>query len=1102
MGRRFHAAVAFLAALSVCVTEARAQGTSAMVKGRVMDEGGTGLPGVVINIESPGVGGGNKTSVSDVEGNYRIPLLPPGNDYIIRIDYPGFAPVEVGPIDLDSGKTTVVDVTLSSDSETTEIIKVESHGNVVDTESARTTTSFNSEFIEGLPIIGHNYQDILTLAPGVTDTDGDGNPNVHGARETGLQYRLDGGNITDPFSGTFGQNLNADIIEEIELITAGASAEYGRADGGFANIITKSGGNDFEGRFSIFWQGRFLDGDGADNNDVNTFDGTFPPFRDVRASLSLGGAIVKDKLWYFVSVETLDTELPVDQVGANILVTSRGNYSFGKITWQADSFNKLALQLTGDPRDFLGVGLRLGVSPDSDYEFSQGGLTPQLRWTSTISPRLLLEANVTHLDSGIALTPVSRFFEPTETTLIMDQSRTLGTVQAVYPCSTINCDPAFGEKRTYQVDIFTGRINGPYFFKNDDTRIRNAIRADVSYNIEDAWGQHNVKSGLEFADEKYRDEPIINPVLIDQTRPLLGGDLSQGPVSSIGRVQGFQFLQISRPLQTPQNASSFNSAFFLQDAWKPRPNLTVNVGVRLDQEDIDTSGFDYFDPRVERKKSISLWKAYCAEAHRQGVSLSQPASNCLPVPGQTIWDPAQYNGLPPKATNIASYLDEDNDGVNDVPARIAALNLEDNPNLPPNVIRPDTEDRNAFFQHFTSFNGRETTNFSIENTNVSPRFSLSWDPWADGKTRLFGNWGRYYDRLFLSVVSGEIGPDSLNFTFRPDTVTAQIRPGSVSIAASTISVNQVDRELETPYTDELTLGIERELAAEWSIGLTYIRREASQLIQDIDINHVTCPQARQIGTNPYVLCGDGNRLETDKFGTTSFPEPTGNVTGGFDFKPAEAKGNDAPDLYTVSQGFNQVLRIGNYNSSEYEAYEVVVRRRLHRNWQMLASYTWSEAFGQAETFSSLLGNDPETTDDEEGFLDYDQRHVIKFQAVTRLPHEISLGTAIQWASGTPYSVVRTIVDQDSTGNQIFRTLFPSQQRNDQRNEGIWTIDGRLEKNFVIGKVGAAGYLICENILNSDDLVINQLNLEAFDGVGIDPERRFGRRFEIGATFNF
>jgi len=122
--------------------------------------------------------------------------------------------------------------------------------------------------------------------------------------------------------------------------------------------------------------------------------------------------------------------------------------------------------------------------------------------------------------------------------------------------------------------------------------------------------------------------------------------------------------------------------------------------------------------------------------------------------------------------------------------------------------------------------------------------------------------------------------------------------------------------------------------------------------------------------------------------------------------------------------------------------------------------------------------------------------------VTRLPHEVSLGTVVQWAAGTPFSITRTVVDLDSTGNTIFRGLFPTGQRNDMRNEGAWRVDSHVEKAFTVGKVQASAFLNIQNMLNSDDLIIVQNDLTAIDGVGMQANRNFGRRFELGATFNF
>ncbi|MGH9870684.1 MAG: TonB-dependent receptor [Candidatus Polarisedimenticolia bacterium] len=1083
--------VILLVLLAAGITPAPAQGTSSVLKGRLVDTAGEGLPSVPIHLTSKSQPSGNKSVVTDIEGNFRVPVLPPANDYFIKVDYPGFATIEVGPIDLDPGKTTIQDVTLRSDTELSETISVVGHGSIVDLEENRISTVFNSEFIEGLPIIGHNFQDMLVLAPGVTDTDGDGNPNVHGARDTGMQIRLDGANITDPVSGTFGQNLNQDIIEELEVITAGASAEWGRADGGFANIITKSGGNDFDGRFSIFWQGKFLDGNGANNNDVNDFEDDLPNYQDIRPSVTLGGALVRDKLWYFGSLQILDTERPVNQVGANILVTSRGHSGFAKLTWQVDPFNKMAFQISTDPRVFEGLGLALGVSPDSDFLFTQGGITPQLKWTATLSPQLLLESAVTHFESGIAVESVSPFFTPTfvQTTVVGN------TVQALYPCEAINCNPARGEKRTFQQDLITGGVTGPFNVKTDDSRTRNSIKTDLSYTIEDAWGQHSLKSGLEFADEKFSDSVITNPLLVDVTRPVQSereGDGSTLP----DQISGLQQLQTFDPLETPQHASSFNSSFYLQDSWKPRPNLTINVGMRFDREDVDTSGFNYFDPRAERRASVGLWASICAEARAQHV---------VPALGNPNCESAEvYNGKPPDIgdDDLATFRDSNGDGINDVDPAIVSLDLDGN-----GTISTTMDEGLEFFREFTRFDERQTENFSIVNNNLAPRVSVSWDPWADGKTKFFGTAGRFYDRLFLATITGEIGPDNINFLYQPN-VNRVILPDSASRAASTVSITQIDRDLRTPYTDEFTLGFERELAPEWSLSFTYINRKAQDLLQDMDVNHVTCPQFGQLGVDPRLVCGDGGVLETDRFGDAGggFSGAAAGITGGnFGFNAAGggvlAK-NGAPDLYTVNNSFNQILRISNFNSSTFESYELQVVKRLHRNWQMQASYVWSKAFGQAEAFAAAVGNDPETVDDEEGYLLFDQRHVLKFQAVTRLPHEISLGSVVQWAAGTPFSITRTVVDVDSTGNTIFRGLFPTGQRNDMRNEGAWRIDSHVEKAFTLGRVQASAFLNIQNMLNSDDLIIVQNDLTAIDGVGLQANRNFGRRFELGATFNF
>lgn len=210
----------FLACASSPVGAGPASGT---VRGFVLDRDGNPLPGVTVTLENPsravtGLGG-----VTNAQGEFRIASVPPGQGYILRASLPSYQKIEFGEIEVTSGETVVQNITLRP--ALTERLKLMGKAEVVNTESTTTSTTISSEFISGLPILGRDYQDILTLAPGVTDVNNTGNPNIHGARDTDVVTLLDGVSTTDPFTGEFGQQLNIESIEQIEVITAGATAE-------------------------------------------------------------------------------------------------------------------------------------------------------------------------------------------------------------------------------------------------------------------------------------------------------------------------------------------------------------------------------------------------------------------------------------------------------------------------------------------------------------------------------------------------------------------------------------------------------------------------------------------------------------------------------------------------------------------------------------------------------------------------------------------------------------------------------------------------------------------------------------------------------------
>ncbi|HXH28237.1 MAG TPA: hypothetical protein VNL37_04285, partial [Candidatus Polarisedimenticolia bacterium] len=596
--------------------------------------------------------------------------------------------------------------------------------------------------------------------------------------------------------------------------------------------------------------------------------------------------------------------------------------------------------------------------------------------------------------------------------------------------------------------------------------------------LEDAWGEHQIKSGLEFADEKYTNDPINNPLFINNYQPC--PECRQGNLEIPNAIKGFTQLQTPTPTQLTQTAVSFNSSAYVNDTWKPRPNFTINIGSRIDREDVDTSGFDYFLPRHEKRRAIRIVEELCADANRvrQNDGASNWGQSCDPsagyLPGEPVV-PIAYTMDADTPEKLRKW-DVNGDGIYDGNDRIGGLPVQQSA--------------------FTKFPDRNPQNFEITNLNLSPRFSVSWDPWADGKTKAFASWGRYYDRLFLSTVSGEIGPDTVNYVFVPDPQQHKFLPNMLSQNSSAVSVTQIDRNLRTPFTDVFTIGFERELAPEWSAKISYTQRLAWDLLQDTDFNHILCTQYKsEFGIDPKDICQqyvDANlkvHLSDDLFGN-----------------PATGGPNMAPDLYNVNPNFNQVLRIGNFNSSRYRSFALEINKRLHRNWQMQTSYTWSIAEGQAEGFAQQLGNDPSTVDDEKGYLSFDQRHRVIVIATTHLPKDVELGTTITWESGTPYSVLAQVVDTDNVGNTTFRTFYPTHQRNDQRNDGFWTIDAKAVKRFLIGKIQASGEISVNNLLNTDAATLAAYRPTSISGIqlvgGPQGLRQFGRFWEVGLTMNF
>src|SRR6185369_10293145 len=240
-------ALVFLLAVPVLFAQSNTAGS---VSGTVKDASGGALPGVTVELSGPAMQG-TRSAVTDGSGSYRFVNVPPGEGYKVTANLSGFAPQTKTIAHVYLGQDASIEFTLRA--AVSEAITVTAEAPLVDVSKTTTGVNVTSRQFESLPT-ARTFQSLTTMAPGVEMNMSDsrnaqlGNsPNVGASSAPENNYIIDGLSTTDVRYGTSGTNLTMNFVEEVQVMTGGYSAEYGRSTGGVFNVITKSGGNDFRG---------------------------------------------------------------------------------------------------------------------------------------------------------------------------------------------------------------------------------------------------------------------------------------------------------------------------------------------------------------------------------------------------------------------------------------------------------------------------------------------------------------------------------------------------------------------------------------------------------------------------------------------------------------------------------------------------------------------------------------------------------------------------------------------------------------------------------------------------------------------------------------
>src|SRR5262245_23348294 len=298
-----------LSGLALAVPSATAQDlmTKGEISGTVVDSTGAIVPGATVTVS----GSSDRVVVTDSRGAYNVPNLIPGK-YSVKASLTGFKTASVSNVTVYVGKDTSVRLTLTT-GDISETIEVVGGAVEVDTASTAIGSNLNSQVFENLPV-QRRVDNLFYLAPGVTESQrgGKANPSISGGSALDNSYIADGVNITDSafgglgvFSrvyGTLGVGINTAFIEEVQVKTGGFEPQYGQSQGGIVNIITKSGGREWRGSVSGFFQPAGLEATRKQPDDtrINKI-GERRHEENWDVGADLGGPLVKDKLYFYGS---------------------------------------------------------------------------------------------------------------------------------------------------------------------------------------------------------------------------------------------------------------------------------------------------------------------------------------------------------------------------------------------------------------------------------------------------------------------------------------------------------------------------------------------------------------------------------------------------------------------------------------------------------------------------------------------------------------------------------------------------------------------------------------------------------------------------------
>lgn len=609
-------------------TTAMAQSQTGTLRVTVAGSDGMPLPGATVTVSSPS-SLVTRTATTDGEGRARLTGLDPATNYTVAINAAGYDAFSATDVAVVSGRELALGYALGA-ATVDDIIVTGTSLAAVDVTSATVATTLTLDVVESLPT-GRSYQSYLQLVPGVKPGSNPSSKSGINSSVTGVVgsssdnvYYIDGVNVTDPVTGTFGANLNNEIIQEQQVITGGAPAEYEGGTGLISRVITKSGGNDWTGSVNYYFQN-----DSLVQEDQNGESGGFSTYD---TAVTLGGPLLRDRLWFFGSYQKTHREddvLNPDTQELQRTVERDFEYAFAKLTWQITPDDRLSATYLSDPGETTGSATA-SIRNYRDTAQEQGGDRYKIDYTRTWNDLILnayyfkheSELNTIAADGstrnnvvfarGDTYTYEEANIGGAGTNTLRNRNRDEWGISAEYFLDTSFGSHSIkaGYTRSTSDNIVEGTVSGDATYTSLSDRYPGTTFAELAGTgftsaVFSADDRARIRDGIDNASNSAALYGIVDAdsdgvITDDEIDAITFSDTAGNPG---GQINSYRSLRVQNGVNA---VGSEGQSFYIQDTWT-MGQLTVNAGVRAEEwTHIDSNGNDLFTFEWELAPRVSV----------------------------------------------------------------------------------------------------------------------------------------------------------------------------------------------------------------------------------------------------------------------------------------------------------------------------------------------------------------------------------------------------------------------------------------------------------------------------------------------------------------